>query len=54
MYKLHKDNFGGINVVIRDNGDGSTTCIPFADGNMDYEAYKLWLAEGNQPEQADE
>jgi hypothetical protein len=22
---------GGINVVIRDNGDGSTTCIPFAE-----------------------
>ena len=24
--------------------------IPFADGNRDYEDYKLWLEEGNQPE----
>lgn len=24
--------------------------IPFADGNTDYEAYKLWLANGNTPE----
>lgn len=24
--------------------------IPFADGNSDYEQYKLWLAEGNTPE----
>lgn len=25
-------------------------CIPFADGNRDYEEYKLWLEEGNIPE----
>ena len=25
-------------------------CIPFADGNRDYEKYKQWLAEGNIPE----
>ena len=25
-------------------------CIPFANGNIDYEGYKLWLAEGNTPE----
>ena len=25
-------------------------CIPFADGNIDYEEYKQWLAEGNTPE----
>ena len=24
--------------------------IPFADGNRDYEEYKLWIAEGNTPE----
>ena len=24
--------------------------IPFADGNRDYEKYKQWLAEGNEPE----
>ena len=26
------------------------TCIPFADGNREYEEYKQWLAEGNTPE----
>ena len=25
-------------------------CIPFANGNIDYEEYKLWLEEGNTPE----
>ena len=25
-------------------------CVPFADGNRDYEEYKLWLSEGNTPE----
>ena len=25
-------------------------CIPFADGNRDYEEYKQWLSEGNTPE----
>ena len=25
-------------------------CIPFADGNIDYEVYKQWLEEGNVPE----
>ena len=54
MYKLHKDNFGGINVVIRDNGDGSTTCIPFAEDNTDYQAYLAWVAEGNVPTPAEE
>ena len=25
-------------------------CIPFADGNNDYEEYKQWLLKGNTPE----
>ena len=25
-------------------------CIPFADGNTDYEEYKQWISEGNTPE----
>lgn len=25
-------------------------CIPFADGNRDYEEYKQWLSEGSTPE----
>lgn len=42
MYKLI-----GINSVKRLT-DGA--CIPFADDNIDYVEYKLWLAEGNTPE----
>ena len=42
MYKLI-----GIESVKR-LADGA--CIPFANGNRDYEEYKLWLAEGNIPE----
>lgn len=42
MYKLI-----GTNSVKR-LADGA--CIPFTDGNIDYEEYKLWIAEGNTPE----
>jgi hypothetical protein len=54
MYKLHKDNFGQIVVVIRDNGDGSMTSIPMSEDNTDYQAYLLWCEEGNTPEPADQ
>ena len=37
----------GLNSVKR-LSDGAF--IPFANGNADYEEYKLWLAEGNVPE----
>ena len=42
MYKLI-----GTNSVKRLT-DGA--CIPFADGNRDYEEYKQWISEGNKPE----
>jgi hypothetical protein len=55
MYKLLKDNlykkeFG----VIKLNDDGSTTSFIFDPANTDYQAYLAWLAEGNEPEPADE
>ena len=28
-------------------------CIPFAEGNRDYQEYLEWCAEGNEPEPAD-
>lgn len=41
MYKLNENSVTRL-------ADGA--CIPFADGNTDYEAYKQWLGEGNTPE----
>lgn len=41
MYKLQGNS-------IKRLSDGAN--IPLADGNMDYEEYKQWLAEGNIPE----
>lgn len=40
MYKLQ-------NQSIKRLSDGAL--IPLSDGNMDYEEYKQWLSEGNEP-----
>jgi hypothetical protein len=55
MYKLIKNIDGGeSNAVVRFNADGSTSSIPFAPDNTDYQAYLKWVAEGNTPEEADD
>ena len=53
MYKQYKDSDGSVNehAIIR-TADGA--CIPFDPANTDYAAYLEWLAEGNEPEAADE
>ena len=51
MYKLHKTiGFGNVEMVLRlaDNA-----FIPFDPANTDYQQYLAWLAEGNEPEPAD-
>ena len=53
MYKLNKPNIGETEtrtvVRLADNA-----CIPFDPDNTDYQAYLLWLAEGNTPTPAEE
>ena len=50
MYKLLKDSFGQIDAVLKDG----CISIPFDPANTDYQAYLAWVAEGNQPEPAEE
>jgi hypothetical protein len=53
MYKIVKNcDTGSIsNVVLLVS---SNTFIPFDPANTDYQAYLVWLAEGNTPLPADE
>jgi len=47
-YKLLK--IGSIENVTLTSEDGSSTlAIPFDPANTDYQAYLVWLAEGNTP-----
>lgn len=47
--KAYKLSRGGTTVIrTADNAH-----IPFAEGNSDYEEFKAWVQEGNQPDEAD-
>jgi hypothetical protein len=50
MYKLYNPPLGGQFVIrLSDNA-----LIPFDEGNIDYQAYLVWLSEGNTPLPPDE
>ena len=53
MYKLVKDIDGAINqnIILRTADNAN---IPKDETNTDYQEYLEWVAEGNQPEPADE
>jgi hypothetical protein len=52
MYKLV--NFrGAVSCIQKQDGD-VVLLIPFDPDNTDYQEYLKWLAEGNEPEPADE
>jgi len=49
QYKLVNAPYGQIVQVV-----GENKFIPIDPANTDYQAYLQWLAEGNEPEPADE
>ena len=52
MYKLVTPLFGTNSTSVQRLSDGAF--IPFDPNNTDYQQYLAWVAEGNQPEPAEE
>jgi len=53
IYKLVKTLMTGETTVVKTKKGVSETFIPFDEGNIDYQEYLKWVAEGNTAEEAD-
>ena len=53
IYKLHKDPHSNTVISVRKNCGTHELGIPFDEANTDYQAYLLWVSEGNTAEAAD-
>lgn len=49
QYKEYKDRSGELVCILL-----GAKAIPLNQDNTDYQAYLTWLAQGNEPEQADD
>ena len=52
MYKIIKDERTNVDSCVQRLFDNA--CIPFDPANTAYQEYLKWLAEGNEPEPADQ
>ena len=54
-YKLHNQEYCGqtIQQIIGTDNSGVKYWIPKDEANTDYQAYLLWVSEGNTAEEAD-
>jgi len=54
-FKKHPKNKDGeeLKSIQMIDEDGTKWNVPFAPGNIDYQKYLAWVAEGNTPDAAD-
>ena len=53
IYKLVKNPITGVVDQVKTKNGNRVLIIPFDEANTDYQAYLLWVSEGNSPEEAD-